>query len=307
MRSLLSAPIVLGAGGRLGRQVEEHLARLEPATVGATRAEIDITDYFRMREEFERLEPTLVVNCAALADVDRCELDPNLAMRVNAEGASNVARACRETGARLLHVSTDCVLAGDGAEPHEEDEPPAPRSLYGRSKWEGERNVLRECPGALVVRTNWLYGPAGGDFVERTLEGARREKRVGGVVDQVGSPTYTPDVAEALVALARAGADGVVNFVNAGSCTRHEFALRIVEMAGLAEGLAERPLRWAELGRPAPRPENSVLSTARYTALTGLAPRRWERALAAHLAALSAGAGARPQSARAPGGEREPL
>lgn len=290
MRPVLSAPIVLGAGGRLGRDVEAHLATISPATAGATRAEIDITDYFRLREELERLEPTLVVNCAALADVDLCETRPDLAMLVNARGAEHVARACREAGSRLVHVSTDCVFEGSALAPHTEEEPPSPRSRYGASKWEGEKRVLRECPEAVVVRTNWLYGPSGGDFVERTLDLARREGWVGGVVDQVGCPTYTPDLARALVALAERGASGIVHFVNSGSCNRHEFALKIVELARIESDLERREQRWADLGRPAPRPANSVLSTDRYTRITSLRPRRWEEALAEHLASLSGGA-----------------
>jgi len=285
MRPVLSAPVVLGAGGRLGRVVESLLAALEPATVGATRTEIDITDYFRLREEFERFEPTLVINCAALADVDRCEAEPELAMLVNAEGAGNVARACRESGARLIQISTDCVFAGDGGAPHAEEDLPAPGSRYGMSKWEGEKRALQLCPGALVVRTSWLYGPSEGDFVERTLEIAGREGWVGGVVDQIASPTYTPDLAQALVDLARAGADGVAHFTNTGACTRHQFALRIVAMAGVAGGLTEKPQRWSELGRRAPRPANSMLSSARFTALASRTPRPWEEALAEHLAA----------------------
>jgi dTDP-4-dehydrorhamnose reductase len=288
MESSLASPLVLGAGGRLGRAVEDFLSPLAPATIGATRAEIDITDYFRLCEELERLRPTLVVNCASLADVDRCEREPEVAMRVNADGAGFVARASRSVGARLIHVSTDCVFDGRGSMPHSEDDPPAPLSRYGLSKWEGEKLVLAEDPEALVVRTNWLFGPAGGDFVERTLELARRERWVGGVVDQVGSPTYTPDLAQALAELAASPSSGVVHFTNSGACTRHEFALRIVEMAGIARGLEQRPQRWTDLGRPARRPANSLLSTARYTRITSRVPRPWSEALAEHLACLGA-------------------
>jgi len=318
MRSVFSAPIVLGAGGRLGRQVESRLERVSPATVGATRAEIDVTDYFRLCEEFERLEPSLVVNCAAIADVDLCEGMPELALRVNAEGAANVARACRGVGARLLHLSTDCVFDGSKPAPYLEEDEPAPLSRYGESKWEGEKRVLDEYPQALVVRTSWLFGPGGGDFVERTLAAARHERRVGGVVDQRGSPTYTPDLAEALAALAESAAAGVVHFANAGSCTRHEFALRTVDLAGLGDGIERRPQRWADLGRPARRPSNSSLATGRYTRITSLTPRPWEEALAEHLTALGAlapaparqpsdpGDGAADRRARRPGRRGQP-
>lgn len=285
MRPALSAPLVLGAGGFLGRCVEERLSERFPNTVGATRAEIDITDYFGMIQELERLEPSLVINCAAVADVDLCERRPDLALRVNAEGAANAARASRAAGARFIHISTDYVFDGGQAGPYSEEDPAAPRSVYGASKLDGERRVLKECPEALVVRTSWLFGPGGGDFVERTLRLAREEGWVGGVTDQVSCPTYTPDLTAALEALAQRGAEGIVHFANSGACTRHDLALRIVDRAGIGRDLEVRPQRWADLGRPAPRPASSVLSCARYASLTGLTPRPWEEALAERLAA----------------------
>jgi dTDP-4-dehydrorhamnose reductase len=275
---------VLGAGGFLGRQVDERLSDRFPNTVAATRAEIDITDYFGMLQELERLEPSLVINCAALADVDLCERRPDLALRINAEGAAAAARASRAAGARFIHISTDYVFAGDEAAPCSEEDPAEPRSVYGASKLDGELRVLKEYPEALVVRTSWLFGPGGGDFVERTLRLAREEGWVGGVTDQVSCPTYAHDLTAALEALAQRGAQGVVHFSNSGACTRHELALRIVDLAGIGRGLEVRPQTWAELGRPAPRPASSVLSCARYAALTGLTPRPWEEALAEHLA-----------------------
>jgi dTDP-4-dehydrorhamnose reductase len=271
---------VLGAGGFLGRCVEELLSGRYPATVGATRAEIDITDYFGMLQELERLEPSLVINCAAVADVDLCERRPDLALRVNAEGAASAARASRAAGARFIHLSTDYVFDGDLGRPYSEDDPAQPRSVYGASKLDGERRVLKECPEALVVRTSWLFGPGGGDFVERTLRLAREEGWVGGVIDQVSCPTYTPDLTAAIEALAQRRSEGIVHFANSGACTRHELALRIVDLAGVGRGLRVQPQRWADLRRPAPRPASSALSCARYTELTALAPRPWEEALA---------------------------
>jgi dTDP-4-dehydrorhamnose reductase len=284
MRPVLSAPLVLGAGGFLGRCVEELLSQRFPSTVGATRAEIDITDYFGMLHELERLEPSLVINCAAVADVDLCERRPDLALRVNAEGAASAARASRAAGARFVHISTDYVFDGGLSRPYSENDPAEPRSVYGASKLDGERRVLKEHPNALVVRTSWLFGPGGGDFVERTLRLAREQGWVGGVTDQVSCPTHSPDLVAALEALAQRGAEGVVHFANSGACTRHELALRIVDLAGVGRDLQVKPQRWRELGLPAPRPPHSALSCARYTEITGLTPRPWEEALAELLA-----------------------
>ncbi|MEE9219384.1 MAG: dTDP-4-dehydrorhamnose reductase [Acidobacteriota bacterium] len=286
MNSALTVPLILGGGGRLGRALESVLVSLHPTTVCATRAEIDITDYFGMLEQFERLQPSLVINCAALADVDRCEIDPDLARHVNTEGAAHVARACAQSGARLIHLSTDQVFDGTKRGPYTEDDPPAPLSRYGASKREGELRLLAELPRALVVRTSWLFGPGGGDFVERCINLARREGCIGGVIDQVACPTYTPDLAEALMRLARGSASGVLHFANTGTCTRFEFACRIAQLAGLPAGLERRPLRWADLDRPARRPANSALCTARYTLVTSCMPRPWEEALVVHLEAL---------------------
>ena len=284
MSSLFSLPLILGAGGRLGRQVETTLSRLYPATIAATRAEIDITDYFRMREELERLEPTLVINCAAASGVDLCERQPDLARRVNAEGPANTARACREVGARFIHVSTDQVFDGRKRSPYEEDDAPSPICEYGASKLEGERGVLKELPEAVVVRTSWLFGPGGGDFVEHVLKEARTRHRLSGVTDQVASPTYIPDLTQALVLLAESSVRGLIHFVNAGECNRFEFACQVAEVAGL-EGEFERvPVRWEDLGLPASRPPYSALSTARYRSISSHEPRDWKVALAEQLA-----------------------
>ncbi|MEE9230719.1 MAG: dTDP-4-dehydrorhamnose reductase [Acidobacteriota bacterium] len=280
MSSLFSVPLILGTGGRLGRQAETTLSRLYPATIAATRAEIDITDYFRMRGELERLEPTLVINCAAASGVDVCERQPDLAVRVNSDGAANAARACREVGARFIHVSTDQVFDGNKGSPYLEDDIPRPISKYGASKLEGERRVLKEFPEALVVRTSWLFGPCGGDFVEHVLEEARAGHSLSGVTDQVASPTYTPDLIQALLLLAETPTHGVIHFVNGGTCNRFDFACQVAEAAGLEGGLQRVQLRWKDLGFPASRPSYSALSTTRYRSITSREPRDWKEALA---------------------------
>ena len=284
MGSLFSGPLILGTGGRLGRQLEATLSRLYPATIGATRAEIDITDYFRMREELERLEPTLVINCAAASGVDLCERQPDLASRINREGAANAARACSEVGARFIHMSTDQVFDGTKGSPYLEDDIPLPISKYGVSKLEGERRVLKELPEGLVVRTSWLFGPGGGDFVEHVLEEARTRRSLSGVTDQVASPTYIPDLAQALLLLADSSAHGVIHFVNGGPCNRFDFACQVAKAAGLEGELERVQLRWKDLGLPARRPPYSALSTARYRSITSRQPRDWKEALAEQFA-----------------------
>ncbi len=277
-------PLVLGAGGMLGRAVAEVLEAALPRTVSATRAEADVTDRFRLEAEVERLRPDLIINCAAYTDVDGCEIDRDRARRVNAEGAENAARAAAAAGCPIIHVSTDFVFDGRKSVPYTEDDPPAPLSEYGRSKLEGERRVAAATPHHLIVRSSWLYGPGRGNFVDAIRSRAENGGALRVVDDQFGSPTYVADLARALLLLIRKNARGLVHFANAGTCSRFALARAVLAATGLGAVRLE-PIRTEEAGRIAVRPAFSALDTSRYTCLTGVSPRPWPEALRDYLGA----------------------
>ena len=276
-----AVPLVLGAGGMLGSAVAAVLEEACPATVAATRAEIDVTDRFRIEAEVERLRPTVVINCAAWADVDGCETDPARAFQVNAEGAGNVALAAAAVGCRILHFSTDQVFDGRTTTSYTEDALPAPLSVHGRSKFEGEQRVAAAAPDHLIVRTGWLYGAGHGNFVDAVRTAARSGDVVRVIGDQRGSPTWVVDLARALAGLLAVSDRGLLHVVNDGACTRHELVRTIVEATGGRVRLES--VTAVDSGRLAPRPAFSVLATGRYARLAGRPLRPWREALLDYL------------------------
>jgi dTDP-4-dehydrorhamnose reductase len=267
----------------LGAALAHLLDEGYPDTVAATRAEIDIEDRFRMEAEFERLQPSVVINCAAFTDVDRCEAAPELAHAINAEGAENVARAATQAGCRMVHVSTDFVFDGRSDRPYTEEDPPAPLSMYGKSKLEGEQRVAAAGGDYLIVRSSWIYGPGRANFVDAI----RTRARAGGVLkvvkDQIGSPTYVADLADALKRLIGIDHRGIIHFANTGQCSRYELAREILESTGITRASVE-PIGTSQTGRLAPRPAHSALDTSLYARLTGHEPRHWRSALLEYLA-----------------------
>ena len=276
--------LVTGAGGMLGSDV---VARLSGAheVIGVTRQEYDVLDEAGVRAFTAKTRPDWVIHCAAFTNVDGCEKEPEKAYRVNAEGTRNVALACWGAGARLLCVSTDYVYDGGKREPYVETDPVRPLNVYGASKLRGEQEALKALPGALVVRTSWLFGKNGPNFVKAILSQAGIKPKLSVVSDQVGNPTYTPDLADGLARLVEAGASGVVHVSNSGQCSWHDYAKKVLEMAG-AKGTEVTPITTAELGRPALRPAYSVLSNEKYHSITGHRLRDWKDALAEYIKAV---------------------
>ena len=258
--------LVTGAGGMLGRDV----MRAAPDAVGLTHAELDITDAAAVRAAVDEVRPDAIVNCAAYTNVDGAEDDEETATRVNGAGA--LADAAGD--AVLVYPSTDYVFDGSKREPYVESDPVAPQSAYGRSKLAGERASARAARH-VIVRTSWLFGVAGKNFVD-TMLGLDGELKV--VDDQVGCPTYTGHLAEALVDLAGGRLRGVVHVAGSGQCSWYEFAAEIFRRAG--KDVALRPCTTEEFPRPAPRPAYSVLRSERPDA-----PRLpdWREGLAAYL------------------------
>ncbi len=238
---------------------------------------VEITDEAAVRAFIERHAPSLVINCAAYTDVDGCTRDPELAMKVNGHAPGYIAAACANVGAKMVHISTDFVFDGRTDRPYVEDDPVGPISAYGESKLAGERAVRQHVPSACIVRTAWLYGVHGKNFVATMLRLGRERDELRVVSDQIGSPTYTVDLAEAILHLIGVGAEGIVHVVNAGQCSWHELARQALELAGIATPVS--PITAAEFASPTERPAWSVLSTERYTALTGQRMRPWQEAL----------------------------
>lgn len=273
--------LVTGAGGQLGRA----LLRVAGArAVGLTHGELKIEDRGAVREAVARHRPGFVLHCAAWTAVDDCERDPERAMRVNGEGTAHLVEACADAGAGLIYVSTDFVFDGRVQEPYREDAPTAPLSWYGRSKLAGEEAVLGAGRADFyVVRTSWVFGPGGRNFPAAILARAREGGELAVVTDQVGSPTYTLDLAEALLDLAGSGAPaGIYHAANEGHCSWHEFAVEVLARAGLA-ATPVREIRSGDLDRPAARPAWSVLDCSRLAAVRGKRLPEWRDAVSRYL------------------------
>jgi dTDP-4-dehydrorhamnose reductase len=258
----------------LGRDVTRAAAEAGHEVVALTRADLDVTDSDATGDAIAAARPEAVVNCAAYTDVDGAEEEAQEALRVNGEGAGNVAEAAAAAGASVLYVSSDYVFDGSKREPYEEGDEPAPLSSYGRSKLQGELRTLAANERAFVVRSSWLFGIHGGNFVDTMLRlGAERDVlRV--VDDQVGSPTWTGHLAPALLGVIEDGAFGVHHRAAAGQCSWFEFAREIIGRSGLS--CRVEPCRTADVPRPAKRPAYSVLRG-------GSLP-LWERGLDRYLA-----------------------
>lgn len=285
--------LVTGAGGQLGTRLVRRLA--DDDVVGLTRAHLDITRPADVAEALDAHRPDVVVNAAGYTAVDRAETDEQAAAGLNAAAVGHLAENAARLGARFIHVSTDYVFAGDADRPYDVDDPAAPRSAYGRTKLAGEQLAVRH--GATVVRTAWVYGGPGPNFVDTILRKARQQDVLSVVDDQFGSPTYSADLADALVELGSARAPaGVVHYVNAGTASWFDLAREAVRLAG-DDPERVQPTSSAQFVRPAPRPSWSVLSTRSWTELGLRAPRSWRAALAEHMASPER-AGTRGGSAR---------
>ena len=267
--------LVTGAGGMLGSDLVAALAdRGEPVS-GMDRASLDVTDGAAVADAIASARPDVVVNCAAWTAVDDAEASEEQALAVNAGGAAVLAAACAGSGGsgtRLVQVSTDYVFAGDAGRPYAEDDVPAPRTAYGRTKLAGERAVLSRLPGSgYVVRTAWLYGAHGPNFVKTMIRLSGQRPAVDVVDDQRGQPTWTADVARQIIALIDSAArPGIYHATSGGQTTWCGLAREIFELLG-ADPSRVRPVPSSAFPRPAPRPAYSVLGHGGWSGL-GIAP-----------------------------------
>lgn len=270
--------LVCGAGGMLGMDVVRAARSAGWEVVGLGRAELDVRSREAVMATVAGERPDVVVNCAAYTDVDAAEDDLEGAMEVNASGAGHVAEAAAAREATVIQLSTDYVFDGRKAAPYVESDPPRPQSVYGQTKHAGEREVAARNPRHHVVRSAWLFGTAGRNFVETMLRLAREHGEARVVDDQVGCPTYTGHLAAALVELAAGEAWGLRHLAGAGETSWHGFAAEIFRRAGVDCRLSA--VGTEEFPRPAPRPPYSVLGTER-TDGPRLAP--WQEGLRDYL------------------------
>ncbi len=275
--------LVIGSKGMLGRHVLNLLKELRVEYAEMDVEDIDIARLYSVMDAVEEIRPRAIINCAAVTDVDGCESAPDHAFSVNARGPENLARACSRFGCLLLHISTDYVFDGLKGCSYREDDPISPLGIYAKSKAEGDACVRELLPeNHCIVRTQWLYGLYGRNFVEAILDQAREKTVLRVVNDQHGSPTYAHDLAIALIRLCNLGARGTVHVTNSGQTTWHGFASAILEKASLNR-VKVLPISTGDLKRPAPRPLYSVLDNSRFINLTGAPLRMWEEALDEYL------------------------
>jgi dTDP-4-dehydrorhamnose reductase len=269
---------IFGATGLLGKALVHEWKSDEVTGLGSKDA--DIRDPQQAFAAVQRTQPEWIILAAAYTDVDGCESNPELAFDVNCKGAVNVAQAAKACGSRLLFLSTDYVFDGLSATPYETDHPRAPQCVYGKSKADAEEQLLQTLPNCCIVRTSWVFGVGGKCFPDTILKIAATKPEIDVVDDQRGRPTYTPDLARAIIQLCHQQAAGIVHVTNAGDCTWFEFAREIVSDAGLTT--AVRPTTSEKFVRPAKRPKYSVLS-AKSRRRYGIDMPHWSDALRAYL------------------------
>ncbi len=291
--------LITGANGMLGIDLKGILERsctVVPSDVTRrrrsffTRDDIilcDVTKRKSVETLVSRVKPDIVVHAAAWTDVDGCELEKENAITINSRGTRNVAYACREAGALMIYVSSDFVFDGVKSEPYTEEDGTNPLNAYGLSKLKGEEAVRSILERYYIVRTSWLFGRYGRNFVDIILDKAERKEELRVVMDQFGSPTYTMDFAEALAFIVNDASrtkdnDGVYHFANKGSCSWFRYAEEILRAAGKRH-IPITPITSGELKRPAVRPGMSILNTEKFIGLRGREPRTWQRALQDYL------------------------
>jgi dTDP-4-dehydrorhamnose reductase len=278
--------LITGAGGMVGRDLHEALTARGETVVALTRSDLDITDSRCVNTTLGEHAPDVVVNCAAYTKVDQAEVEESLANAINGSSVELLAAASNAVGALLVHLSSDFVFDGASRAPYEVNAATAPLSSYGRSKLLGEL-AATHAEKHLVVRTSWLFGVHGPNFVEAIRNQIRKGTNPLRVVaDQRGRPTYTPHLAEAIIRLARLAVEseiarGIVHYADAEECSWFDFARAIAEDSGVDVKID--PVTTEEFPRPAKRPAYSVLSTERYERLTGVRPESWREGLREYL------------------------
>ena len=269
--------LITGANGQLGNEVRVLSAQYPNHTYFFTDvAELDITDAQAVRAFVEANGIDLIINCAAYTNVDKAEEDEATAMKINADAPGILG----SQGVKVIHVSTDYVFAGDEHVPCRETDPVAPRTAYGRTKYEGEKRLLATCPEAVILRTAWLYSSFGNNFVKTMIRLGREKEQLGVVFDQIGTPTYAADLAQAIFTVVESPVwrPGVYHFTNEGVCSWYDFTLAIHQLAGI-DTCKVLPILSEEYQYKTPRPHYSVLDKSKFKKTFGVEIPHWEASL----------------------------
>jgi dTDP-4-dehydrorhamnose reductase len=276
--------LLLGAGGMIGSALSRACsgAQLEEFQ----HQELDITDYLEVEKVFLRHKPELVLNAAAFTRVDDCERFRETAFVVNAQAPGHLSALCKKYSAMLVHFSTDYIFEGNSRTPYAENHPTNPVNYYGLTKLEGEKQIIAGGGSYLIIRTSWIFGRSGDNFVKKILKRALAGAKVQAPVDQVGAPTNAVDVAAAVLKLLSLQSTGIYHFSNSGECSRHEQAETILRLYGLNNSV--EPVKNDSLPTAAKRPTYSVLDCSHYIRTTGLTPRTWQQSTAEYIAYLKA-------------------
>ncbi len=251
--------LVTGATGQLGWDVMEELRKRGIDCRGTGSKDLDITDRDAVMQYIEMYRPDAVIHCAAYTAVDKAEDEPELCRKVNADGTSYIAEACKIVDAKMIYISTDYVFGDDGDQPHEVDDPPHPLNVYGQTKWEGEEAVRRILQKYFIVRISWVFGVHGNNFVKTMLRLGKTRKEISVVADQFGAPTYTADLAPLLCDMILTEKYGTYHACNSGCCSWAEFAEEIFREARMDVRII--PIKTEEYPVKARRPKNSRMST----------------------------------------------
>lgn len=276
--------LLMGHKGMLGSDLLLKLSAGHEV-IGMDKEEIDIVSAKECVKAIKDIKPNVVINAAAYTNVDGCETAKEECFAVNAEAVKNIAEACRHKNIRVIHFSTDYVFDGTGTQPYKEDDKCNPINVYGESKLVGERYLQSLTADYLLIRTSWLYGVKGKNFVQIILEKAKTTKKLEVVDDQIGSPTHTKDLAAAVDLLIEQNAKGVFHITNRGNCSWYQFAVKILQKSGL-DDVEMMPIKSDKLQRPAMRPAYSVLSMKKFISATGKAMQPWQLALQDYLKSI---------------------
>jgi dTDP-4-dehydrorhamnose reductase len=271
---------ILGAGGMLGKSLQKFLIDKGISFVGSSKEEADVTCFLELEALCSKIKPTHIFNCAAFTAVDRAESEFDLAMKINGQAPGILGKLAKKQGARLIHVSTDYVFSGSEHIPFKEEDETNPINAYGRSKLEGEKSLLREMATACIVRTSWVYGAGGKNFISSIVGMLETKETLQVASDQVGRPTYVIDLAEALWELR--DASGIYHFASSGQSSRFEIAksvLAYMKEKNFKVACKEIvPVSASLFSTPAPRPSYSVLDTSKYEG-EYKTPRHWKETL----------------------------
>ena len=274
--------IIFGANGMLGSDVAKHLNGVEYGNdiqlVNVDKDDVDISDKVQTIQFVGQHNPDIIINCAAYTDVDGCEENYDTAYSVNATGVMNVALAAKEYGSKVVHISTDYVFNGAVSNPYTEESPVNPLSVYGKSKLKGEESLRELLNDFIIIRTAWLYGGANHkNYVQTMLSLGEKLEELNVVVDQIGSPTFTVDLAKAVYLLIKGGHMGTFHVTNSGSCSRLEWSQKIFEIN--RNKIKLNPVTSDKFPRPACVPAHAILSCEKFNSATGWQMRGWDEAL----------------------------